>query len=189
MATPLHQSYSPQDLADKKQVIEYKGKIEEFSRLSEIVAADLGVLGKPEAEEAWRAAPVEIRLQFAWADARRTIPQVTGRVAADMPAICQRCLEVFRYPLEIDLSLALVDASEEQIDPDLQNSVETWEIEQDKMRLVDLVEESLIMAMPLAPTHDEEHSCGKLAKPEEQTDRAKVRPFADLKAAMEKTNK
>lgn len=186
MATPLHQYVSPPDLAERRQVIEYKGSIGEFERLAEIAATDLGEEQAAPAAETWQAAPVAIRLQFAWADARREVPTVSGHVAAEMPAVCQRCLQAFRYPLENEVNAAIVAAGKDQQELADETGADIWEVEQNKLRLADLVEEALIMAMPLAPTHGEDHPCGRREENAGEAAVNNVRPFADLKANMNK---
>ena len=69
MRNPLLDRSSPGELADVGQVIETEGKLEDFSRLREIVAADLASLPEAEVRAAWRQTPVPIRLRFSWVDA------------------------------------------------------------------------------------------------------------------------
>lgn len=189
MATPLHQYVSPQDLAERQQILEYNGNIGEFERLSEIAAADLAADGAAPGPEEWRGAPVAIRLQFAWADARQEVPMLSGQVAAEMPAVCQRCLKAFRYTLENDVKMAIVAGSAGECELADRPGTDVWEIEQDKLRLIDVVEEALIMAMPLAPMHGDDHPCGRSVQAARESSVDKVTPFADLKTHMDKMNR
>lgn len=67
--------------------------------------------------------------------------------------------------------------------------IEIWELEDETVRPVDIVEESLVMALPLAPMHESLELCGPLVKNLAEDEPDVVRPFADLKSQMEKMNK
>ena len=87
-------------------------------------------------------------------------------------------------PLAVDLRLLLGDVESAGVsDEDL----EIWELEEDTFRPLDLVEEALIMAMPYAAMHVDDDVCrGPGEKVSEPGD--KTRPFAALKAQMEREN-
>ncbi|MCH8302873.1 MAG: hypothetical protein IH912_08980, partial [Proteobacteria bacterium] len=99
MANPLLDRALPEELAERGQVFELQGKIEDFRRLIEIVEADLRSVATEIHPREWRAAPVNIRLGFGWADARREIPALEGEISTDIVAVCQRCLEPFKLAL------------------------------------------------------------------------------------------
>ena len=56
------------------------------------------------------------------------------------------------------------------------------------IRLMDVVEESVVMALPLAPLHASTSDCGALAEQIAGSATDTVRPFADLRAQMDKMN-
>ncbi len=147
----------------------------------EIIEADLGTLGRPFLPQEWRHAPVDIRLQFGWADVQKTLPALTGRVATEVVAVCQRCLEPFEMPVVADLDLLLMRADGGDIGNDGQ---EVWEIEEETIRPLDLIEEALIMAMPFSALHETAEQC-EAAPAVENSGGETVRPFADLKAQMD----
>ena len=64
-------------------------------------------------------------------------------VAVDVIVTCQRCLEAFRLPLEVEDRLLLLGL-EETVDG--YDEYEVWELEEALLRPQDLVEELLIMA-------------------------------------------
>ena len=105
---------------------------------------------------------------------------ITTRFALD----CQRCLEPFEMPLAADLRLLLGDDESAGVSDD---DLEIWELDEDTFRPLDLVEEALIMAMPYAAMHVDDDGCRgpgeKVSRPGDKT-----RPFAALKAQMEKEN-
>jgi uncharacterized protein len=184
MANPLFDRVVPKEFAARGQLIECKGKMGDFERLVEFVEADIAAVSEDMRPQRWRAEPVDIRLQFGWADGPQGVPSLTGRASAQIPAVCQRCLEAFELSLEASLKMLLVEPGEW---PDLAG-YEVWELEEEALRLADIVEESLVMAMPLAPTHGSMESCAGLLVENIASGLETVRPFADLRSKMEKSN-
>ncbi len=181
MANPLTDRARPEQLAANGQVLETKVKLSDFVRLTKIVEADLASLGSSARPKKWRHAPIDIRLAFGWADARRQVPALEGRISASIDAVCQRCLEPFELSLNAQLKLLL------QIpdgDATAFEEYEIWETADDTVRPLDIVDEALIMAMPLSPSHDDAGMCGPLAKKMLSDDSEMIRPFADLKSRM-----
>ena len=181
MANPLTDRARPEQLAANGQVLETKGKLSDFERLREIVKADLASLTSSARPKKWRHAPIDIRLAFGWADARRQVPALEGRISARIDAVCQRCLEPFELSLNAQLKLLL------QIpggDATAFEEYEIWETADDTVRPLDIVDEALIMAMPLSPSHDDAGMCGPLAEKMLPEDSGTIRPFADLKSRM-----
>jgi len=62
---------------------------------------------------------------------------------------------------------------------------ETWEVESDEIRPLDLAEEALIMALPLASTHEPPEDCGSLVAIEKGPGDAVSTPFASLRSQMD----
>jgi len=185
----------PAELADRSQLFEYKGKVGDFERLVGIVEEALA--GVPEADRPRdrRMTPVEVKIRFVWVGAERRMPAITGQARARLTMLCQRCLEVFEMPVVADLRMLLIQPGQDPADVLAGDDFELWELETPTVRPVDIVEEALIMAMPLAPKHELVDDCGQLAQKIAQDrgmmqDREKAtRPFAGLKLQMEKSNK
>lgn len=184
MGNPLLDRASPRELAERGQVIEKEEKLELFPRLTEAVAADLQTLSAERRPRKWRQAPVAIRLAFGWADDRARWTGLTGSVAARLPAVCQRCLEPLTLSLEQAFRFLLVGPDAPAMPLEGDEAFEAWEIDGPVVRPADIVEEVLIMAMPLAAMHADSADCGPLAG--RLTDAAgdTVQPFADLRARM-----
>lgn len=186
MTNPLFDRVLPADLADRAQVIEIEGEVGDFSRLAGIVEADLATLTEGDRLRNWEAIPVTGRLAFEWVDAERTLPAVRGRLTTRLAAVCQRCLEAFELPLDtaFDILFTGTSVAEQGLE-----DFDTWELGEDPVRLLDVVEEALIMALPLAPVHISGDACGPLAGRIPLDAPEKVRPFADLRSQLEKANK
>jgi uncharacterized metal-binding protein YceD (DUF177 family) len=186
MVNPLLDRAPPRALAERGQVIEKKEKLELFPRLTEVVGADLCRLpGELPPGGEWRQTPVAIRLAFGWADTGYELPVLEGHAAADIPVVCQRCLERFDLAIETDFKLLF---SGPGITADGSAGYEVWELEDAQLRPLDVLDELLVMAMPFAAMHESEEDCGPLAGKAKDEKEAQVRPFADLKSQLRNGN-
>ncbi len=129
---------------------------------------------------------VQAELAFAWDDQRRL--RVAGQVSTQLEITCQRCME----PMPLDLKVA-VDAAvvwnEEQASQ-LSSDIDPWLGEDERINLHELLEEELLLALPIMPAH-EESDCKGLSsfttQPyEEPSERPK--PFAGLASLMKNTD-
>jgi len=181
MGNPLRDRRTPSELAASGQVIEIEEKITNFERLAGIVEADLLTLDPDKLPSDWRDTVVAGRLGFSFSDTHNSVPALHGEVEVTIDAVCQRCLEPFRLPLAAELRLLFVEKNAATVKVD---GYEKWELAEEKLRPLDLVEEALIMAMPFAAMHANDESCNK---PEEVIDEpgGKVQPFATLRSQMD----
>jgi len=184
MGNPLQDRRTPQDFAASGQVIEISEKIGSFEKLAGIVEADLGALEPDKLPRDWRELPVAGQLGFGFVDAQRGVPALEGQVVATINAVCQRCLEPFRLPLEVELRLLF---SGDQSAGDDDNGYEVWELQEDELCPADLIEEALIMAMPFSAKHADNAQCVAADKNEEGKGET-ARPFANLKSQMDEEN-
>ncbi len=185
MAHSLRDRGSPRAFAESRQVIDFKGDLAEFRRLAGIVEKDLAILSAADRPACWRRTPVTLSLEFGFADQRETLPAVTGTVSVTLDAVCQRCLEPLRLPLEVALKLVLLEAGRDAQGFD---DHEVWELAEDELTPLDLAEEALIMALPLSAAHPRAALCGPLAARvgnEGQGRGDRVRPFAGLKDRLD----
>ena len=108
----------------------------------------------------------------------------TVEVDARLPLICQRCLQPVELPVTSSTRLVFVDHSGEP-DP-LASEREPFETRGGLLALADVVEEELLLALPLVPAHDEENACEAFVPDFDGTEevasaeRAQL-PFAALK--------
>jgi len=83
-------------------------------------------------------------------------PYMNGEFTTSLSLICERCSEPMQYKVKTTCSLAIV--SNEQKIEGLAEQYEPWVIENDDpVMLSSIVEDELILAVPLIPKHD--HSC------------------------------
>jgi uncharacterized protein len=71
------------------------------------------------------------------------------RVDADVPLTCQRTLEVYRQPIHVDQRLGLI--GEESEEAALPPGYEPLLIADGQLSLADVIEDELILALPVVP--------------------------------------
>ena len=177
MVRPFTDAYALNELADSRQVFDIAHKIKDFPRLKEVLERELAALEPADRPSSWADLPVSGKIGFGYADERSEAVSADLTVAAGVPVICQRCLELFEFELETTAALLLGRDGAE-----VREGYETWELNDDRVRPVELVDEALVMAMPFAAKHSDERCGGDIAPGREAQDT--VRPFADLKALM-----
>ncbi len=115
-------------------------------RAGEVDAALLG----PRLAEALAhdmAGKVAYTLDFAFAPVGGIA--ISGTIHAELEALCQRCLEPFRLQLTVPVRLIVPP---DEIDAEAPAG---WEFSAPDMRpsLIELIEEELLLALPLVPRH------------------------------------
>ena len=185
MGNPLRQRRTAAEWAAARQVIEIADKVGNFEVLSSIIEADLATLDAAKIPADWRESRIEGQLAFSFADAQETLPSVTCRVSAEVDAVCQRCLERFRLPLEAEAGLLLLELEQAA---DGYDEYEVWELEERLLRPQDIVEEMLIMALPFAAMHTDSASCRALSSPATSDAEEMTTPFAALREQMAEDN-
>ncbi len=181
MGTPLRERRTAAEWAAGAQVIEIAEELGNFEQLSAIVGADLAALDAAKMPADWRASAVEGRIEFGFADAQQQLPTATLNVAATVDAVCQRCLEAFRLPLEAEANLLLLELEQTAEGHD---EYEVWELEEKQLQPLDIVEEVLVMAMPFSAMHVDSASCKALAPVTQASDEETTTPFAALREQM-----
>ena len=184
MAHALADQSSPLALARSRQAFDYKGRISDFGRLAAVIEADLATLESAERPARWQDSPVRVALDFGFADVRESLPRVTGRANLSLPAVCQRCLELCQVEVSATIRYLLLEAGRESA---ATSEYEVWELDGDRIRPSDLVEEVLLMNIPVAARHGSAGDCGSLAEridAAEKDDASGTRPFADLRAQL-----
>jgi len=184
MGNPLRDRRTPSEWAASGQVIEFSEKIREFERLAGIVGGDLETLDPDKLPTGWRDRVVAGKLSFGFADAHDSLPTLQGDAEVTIDVVCQRCLAAMQLPLQVELRLLFGSDDSSALGDD---EYEVWELEEEKLRPMDLVDEALIMAMPLVMKHVDSETCRGPEK-EKQGSGERTRPFANLKSQMEKDN-
>jgi uncharacterized protein len=99
------------------------------------------------------------------------LPMLALAVQTNLPLVCQRCFSPMPQALDASFEFAICDEPPEAL---LEDEEVDW-LEPDEASLESLVEDELLMALPIAVMHEEQ--CTSLQK----TSGEKPNPFAALK--------
>ncbi|MEO2176368.1 MAG: YceD family protein [bacterium] len=124
------------------------------------------------------ASEVQLTLEFRKGKKQKTL--VIGNAKATVGLMCQKCLAVTDFDLNVSFRHLVVTDDEALLD--LPDEVEGIVCPDDKIRLVDLFEDELILNLPMVAKHDADE-CEPMF--EHQNDDSNVksgthRPFANL---------
>ena len=80
---------------------------------------------------------------------------VSGRARTELRLRCQRCLEAMPYPVDVRFRLAVVQSAGEA--ERLPEALDPLLISEGRLRVADVVEDELLLSLPLVPKHAPEH--------------------------------
>lgn len=137
------------------------------------------------------AGDVRVALDFEFDNQHRRV--ISGEVTANVKVQCQRCLQPVAIELAEPVNLALVES--EEMAKLLPATLDPWISEDDQIRPADIVEEQLILGLPIAATHETCESAmpktGSSEEPDESgagAQPSKPNPFAVLASLKGKTS-
>ena len=160
----------PLQLAELGRAYEGELELAGLGRLRGLLANDSGL--------------VRYRLRFD-RDGRGR-PYVEGRLEASLPLECQRCLKAYELVLDRDWQVMLLaEAAEEGT---LDEGEDSRVVDDEFMPLAELVEDELILSLPLVPKHPAGAACemppGAVEEFDEpayeEPEREEENPFAKL---------
>lgn len=120
---------------------------------------------------------VSARLDFDRGADRRA--NVHGSLDADLVMLCQRCMSEMIHHAHVELALQLVPA-EYAAD----SEEEAVEYSDDQLQVHELIEDEMILALPLVPMHENAQDCEQSEVPQSYLRHDEVserNPFAALK--------
>ena len=167
----------PFKLVEQGRIFDGRIPIDDFSRLKEQLfeSADNDTVAVDDNI-------VNVHIEFTRTDTG--LPVVRGSISSNLQMTCQRCLKGKDEFFETNLEVVLVssDAQAEK----LQKGFDTWLVEEQKMFLLDFIEDEILLALPLVVAHDECDAARKLieALPEDEiseVEQEESNPFAALK--------
>jgi uncharacterized protein len=86
-----------------------------------------------------------------------------GEIRGRLPLTCQRGLHAFDWDCDVALSLALVGSEAEE--QKLLKDSESYLVQDDELPLRDLVEDEVLLALPMMPRCDDPDCVRRLVKP------------------------
>ncbi len=115
-----------------------------------------------------------VELAFAKDDEQRWL--ISGNVSAECAVFCQRCLKAMPLQIEQEFHLALVSSD----GVDLPEPLEPCLLRNDSINLHALVEDEMLLALPMISMHPEHCNTHQPQAVETTENRDTRRPFADL---------
>lgn len=108
-----------------------------------------------------------------------------GEIRAEVPLICQRCLDTLQYPVAADVRLMWVRAGSESVH--LPEGYDAIVSASGRIKLANLVEDELLLALPMVARHEPPDECAARfsANGVQSSVEAEIRtpgPFAVLEA-------
>lgn len=113
---------------------------------------------------------------------------ISGEIDATVPLVCQRCLEIAEVRVGGPVVLAVVDPEldEEALVAKLPDA-ERWDHEGDELTLAELIDEWILLGLPMVAMHENQQQCGALATAAERPapETGTQKPFADLASLLQ----
>jgi uncharacterized protein len=167
MLTGLPDHVDPFRLCDQARLFEGRLELANLPRLAEVLVSTEG--------------QASYRIACDRDEQRRA--RLHGSVDAVLTVVCQRCMGPMRLPVHADFQLAIVrgEAEAEQLPGDYDPLL----LEGETLRLADVIEDELLLAVPVAPVHPVEECSNNPAdwlppESEPETDSQRKNPFAVL---------
>lgn len=148
---PIPPHVDPRKLADRGATLEGELPIKQFSRLCEQLVSDAG--------------SVHVRLEFGRDEQGLIV--MRGELEVEVQMVCQRCLEAATLPVHSEFVYAVL--REGASADSLPKSYDALEVGEEPLDLIELVEDELLLALPIVPAHEPDacqHPAGFAAAPE-----------------------
>jgi uncharacterized protein len=166
MRDKLRKSYQVQKEVAQKGCFEGQIALSELKRLGELIPLE-GVGGQER----------NIDVDFEFSRNEFDVSMVVGQLTTSLELECQRCLRPLEYPMIVDFRL-MIDASDEILE---HSSEDTLYSEDGYIEIAEVVEDEMILALPLVAMH-EDTACNENWQVEEiqAETRKRDNPFAVL---------
>lgn len=168
MAASINQSTVINNIEFAQKALEIHGTIpvSRFSRLADLLADTAGLL--------------DCRLQGG-RDANN-IAFIRLLLQGELNLLCQRCLQPYRHGISIDQQFTLINDEAELPAPEEEGDDEDYLLMQAEMPVLELMEDELLLALPIAPKHAE----GECSSESRINEYKKPNPFAKLEMLKSK---
>ena len=92
----------------------------------------------------------KVRYTLTGAAKKLHLPRLHLSVDATLPVLCQRCLEAMQVTLNLTFDYLICESALDEMD---ENDEMDWLEPAQRMNLGELIEDELLIAMPIAPVH------------------------------------
>lgn len=115
---------------------------------------------------------VDVSLKFARAG---HIPYIEGHIKTQLQLKCQRCMQAMPFAIDESFKIGLV-LTEKQAE-DLPDTYEAYLVEEDNNHLHDLLEDEMLLALPLVAMH--EFECSEYLQQQSSVQESEVKQTAE----------
>ena len=133
---PIPPHVDPRKLADRGTTLQGEVLLADLERLCDPLADNLGT--------------VQAKFVFERDEQRAVV--IHSAIDVEVKMVCQRCLELVTFPIHSECSYAVV--KEGANTQSLPKGYDVLELGEDPMDLLALIEDELLLALPIVPTHD-----------------------------------
>lgn len=123
----------------------------------------------------------ELTADISWAIGAEGLPWIDLKIRGLLFLECQRCLGPLSWEVDIESHLALLKADDES--SLLEDPFDSILIDADGLDLVQVIEDEILTALPLAPVHKDEPTCREVSVDESDSEIIKEpmhKPFSGL---------
>lgn len=163
----LPEQINPRKWADSGRDIKAQVELQGFDRLQELIESSGSLL--------------DLDIRFSRDPDRKY--RIEGHVGCSVELVCQRCLEKFDFKLNAMIDLIIV-FTEDQARA-LPKEQDAWIVEEDDASLLEMLEDELILGLPVIAIHPESECSGTTefdSGDEEPVASEKPNPFAILES-------
>ncbi|CAD5107809.1 YceD family protein [Zestomonas carbonaria] len=133
---PIPPHVDPRKLADRGATLECETPLADLQRLCDPLADNVGT----------------VRAKFVFERDERNAVVMHSVLDTEVKMVCQRCLELVALPIHSECDYAVVkEGANTQSVP---KGYDVLELGEDPLDLLDLVEDELLLALPIVPAHD-----------------------------------
>jgi uncharacterized protein len=136
MSARLPEFVDPWLLAQRGRVISGEWELAKLPRMTEVLVDTGG----------------EVRFEFEFIKAAKNRARIKGYVRAGLVLECQRCLEMVMLPVDSNLDLIVIQVPAEA--ESIPEECEPVLAKDGRLRVLDLIEEELLLAIPQVPMHE-----------------------------------
>lgn len=168
MLTPLPEKIDPWKLAADKATLAGTIPLRHMPRLTTLLSTSEG----------------QVTVSMTGNIDGQKVPFLAGRIETAVEIICQRCLAVMPFPVAVEFCLGLIRSDAQAAH--LSQEYDPLVVTEERISLLEVVEDELILALPLVPRHPEISQCevSGLMTAEKTPLEKKTNPFAMLSTLL-----
>ncbi len=118
----------------------------------------------------------DVRYDLAFARNAKGVITITGEIETELTLICQRCLGEMKIPIHSHVNIGIIE-DENELDM-LDEDLDPFQTEEGKISVLKIIEDELLLGLPMSPLHDKADCPAAESLQEYQT--VKQNPFAVL---------